>query len=244
MSDEIMNTQTGQSGDLGGAAVQPNVTVPLQAGANDQSPDADQWAERERAILAKAYQQAQSLVDKSAFKQSANLQNVIDQFKRDYGVILTPEQAQAMAQNQAAKSMQNAPAQAQAPVQNAPVSDPAYQGFLYYHGIQKDSPVFRQAYQIQNMLGVKLEENDEELKSMLNREQKYKPEEFIQAWKQACINKMIRLRSTQQPAANQQDGTNLGQMPLVGSQGNKATGYDPKRSAKSYIDEYMRNRKQ
>ena len=94
MSDEIMNTQTGQSGDLGGAAVQPNVTVPLQASANDQSPEADQWAQRERDFLAKAYRQAQSLVDKSADRQSTNFQNVIDQFKRDYGVILTQEQAQ------------------------------------------------------------------------------------------------------------------------------------------------------
>ena len=244
MSDEIMNTQAGQSGDLGGAAVQPNVTVQPQAGAIDQSPDADQWAQREKDFLAKAFRQAQSLVDKSADRQSASLQNVIDQFKRDYGVILTQEQAQAMAQNQAAKSMQNVPVQAQAPAQNAPVSDPAYQGFLYYHGINKDSPVFRQAYQIQNMLGVKLEENDEELKNMLNREQKYKPDEFIQAWKQACISKMIRLQSAQQPAGNQQDGTNLGQMPLVGSQGNKANNYDPKRPAKSYFEEYMRNRKQ
>lgn len=244
MSDEIMNTQTGQSGDLAENAVPQNVNGSLQAGVSGQSPDADQWAQREKEILAKAYQQAQSLVDRSANRTTTQIQGVIDQFKRDFGVTLTNEQAQQMAQNQATKSTQNVPVQAQTPAQTAPATDPAYQGFLYYHGIEKDSPVFRQAYQIQNMLGVKLEENDEELKSMLNREQKYKPDEFIQAWKQACINKIIRLRSAQQPQeSNPQNNTNMGQLPLVGSRGDKATSYDPKRSSRSYFSQYVSEKK-
>ena len=92
------------------------------------------------------------------------------------------------------------------------------------------------------MLGVKLEENDEELKSLLNREQKYKPDEFVQAWKQACISKMIRLQSAQQQQNNSQ-GTNMGQMPLVGSRGEQSKPYDPKRSSKSYFSDYISEKK-
>lgn len=235
MPEDTIITQTGQSENLGGNAVQPNVNGFQQDGGNGQSAD---WDEREKALLARAYQQAQSLVDKSASRQSTQFQSVIDQFKRDYGVTLTPEQAQEMSQNQQSKSMQNAQGPAQARTQQANAADPSYQGFLYYHGAQ-DNPVFRQAYDIQNMLGVKLDQSDEEYQNLLKREQKYQPEEFIEAWKKACVAKMMRLQSTQQNPEN----TNLGQMPLVGSQGKKSNPYDPNRTAKSYFQEYLKGYK-
>lgn len=234
MPEDTIITQTGQSENLGGNAVQPNVNGFQQDGGNGQSAD---WDEREKALLARAYQQAQSLVDKSASRQSTQFQSVIDQFKRDYGVTLTPEQAQEMSQNQQSKSMQNAQGPAQARTQQANAADASYQGFLYYHGVP-DDPVFRAAFDIQNMLGVKLDQTDEEYRNLLNRDQKYQPREFVDAWKNACIQKVMRLQSAQQPNEN----TNLGQMPLVGSQGKKSNPYDPKRTAKSYFDEYMRNR--
>lgn len=235
MPEDTIITQTGQSENLGGNAGQQPTNGFQQDGGNGQSAD---WDEREKALLARAYQQAQSLVDKSASRQSTQFQSVIDQFKRDYGVTLTPEQAQEMAQNQQSKSMPNAQGPAQVQAQQAPAADPSYQGFLYYHGVQ-DSPVFKQAYDIQNMLGVKLDQNDEEYLNLFKREQKYQPNEFVDAWKNACVQKMMRLQSTQQAPEN----TNLGQMPLVGSQGKKSNPYDPTRSAKSYFQEYLKGYK-
>ena len=234
MPEDTINTQTGQSGYLAGNDVQPNANGFHQDGENGQSPE---WDEREKALLARAYQQAQSLVDKSASRQSTQFQSVIDQFKREFGVTLTPEQAQEMSQNQQSKSMPNAQMLAQTNAQQAPASDPSYQGFLYYHGLQ-DDPVFRAAYDIQNMLGVRLDQQDEEYQNLLNREQKYQPNEFIDAWRNACMKKAMRMQSMQQG----NDNTNLGQMPLVGSQGKKSNPYDPGRTAKSYFDEYLRNR--
>lgn len=237
MADEIMNAQPGQAGDLGGNAAQLSVNESSQAGVNGQS--TDQWAEREKAILAKAYQQAQSLVSKSENRQSNNFQGMIDQFKRDYGVTLTQEQAQEMAQNQAMKSPQNAQAQAQAQSQNANnASDKNYQGFLYYHGVQRDAPYYRQVFDIQNTLGITLDKTDEEYQKLAHPEQKYKPDEFVRAWRKACIDKMMRLQ--QEQAQNSDGRTNLGQMPLVGSRGNKAPQYDPTRTAKSYFQEYYK----
>ena len=245
MSDDIMNVQSGQTGDLAGSAVQPNVNAIPQTGVNNQSSDPNEWAQRERDFLAKAYQQAQSLVDKSANRQSANFQGMIDQFKRDYGVTLTEQQAQEMALNQASKSMQNVPVQAQAPAQTAPAADPSFQGFMYYHGMNANSeyaPLYRQMYQLQNTLGVQLEKSDEEYQKFIHPEKKYNKTEFVDAWRQACIDKMVRLQSAQKDSEeNQSSGTNLGQMPLVGSRGSKANTYDPKRTAKSYIAEYMKD---
>ena len=247
MSDEIMNSQTGQSGDLGGNAVQQNVTATQQASNNlfsNQSPDVS-WEDRERDFLAKAYQQTQRMISQSENRQSSKYQGMIDQFKRDYGVTLTEQQAEAMAQNQAAKSMQNAQMQAQAPVQNAPAVDPQYQGFLYYHGIKNDSPVFKAVYDLQNTLGVSLDKTDEEYDKLTHPAQKYPDTNaFVNAWKQACLNKMIRLQNEQQQPSDEKKGnTNLGQMPLVGSRGAKANNYDPKRPAKSYVEEYLRTKK-
>lgn len=242
MSDEIMNVQTGQSGDLGGAAVQPNANGFQQASGNNQSPDADIWAQREREFLAKAYQQSQSLVDKSADRQASKFQGMIDKFKADFGVTLTPEQAQEMAANQYARSAPNVPAVAQPPAQQASAPDPSFQGFMYYHGMNANSeltPLYEQMFQLQNTLGVQLEKSDEEYQKFIHPEKKYSQAEFINAWKQACIDKMVRLQAAQQQP--EKGNTNLGQMPLVGSRGNKPKGYDPKRSTKSYVEEYMRN---
>ena len=245
MSDEVISTQTGQSGDLGGNAGQ-SVTGFNQASGNAQSPEVS-WEERERDFLAKAYRQTQSMISKSENRQTSNFQSVIDQFKRDFGVTLTPEQAQEMTQNQSAQSIQqNAPVQAQAPVQNAPAVDAAYQGFMYYHGMNPNSklaPLFRQMYDIQNTLGVQLEKGDEEYQKFLNPERKYQPNEFVNAWKQACLDKIVRMKTTQQQASEGQQQTNLGQMPLVGSRGRKSTPYDDKRSAKSYFSAYMSEKK-
>lgn len=246
MSDEIINTQSGQTGDLAGNAVQPNVNGFQQASGNVQSPDFDR-GEWEKAILAKAYQQTQSLISKSENRQSSNFQGMIDQFKRDYGVTLTEQQAQEMAQNQAAKSMQNVPMQAQAPRQTAPATDPAYQGFMYYHGMRQGTGLdaeYRQMYQLQNTLGVQLEKTDEEYQKFAHPEKKYANKaELVNAWKQACLDKMVRLKSEQAQPSENQKGTNLGQMPLVGSRGGKANNYDPKRSPKSYFSEYMKDKK-
>lgn len=243
MSDEIMNTQSGQVGDLAGNAVQQNVNGFQQAGVSGQSSDVS-WEEREKALLAKAYQQAQSLISKSENRQSSQFQGMIDQFRRDYGVTLTEQQAQEMARNQAAKSTQNVPAQAQAPAQTATATDPSYQGFMYYHGMKQDSPLYRQCFEVQKTLGVELDKSDEEYQKLIHPEQKYKPAEFVNAWKQACINKMIRLQSAQQETAqNSKPETNLGQMPLIGSRGSKPKNYDSKRSGKSYIAQYMSEKK-
>lgn len=242
MSDEIMNAQPGQAGDLGGNAGSNPVTAYSQASNSvpNQSPDVS-WEDRERDFLAKAYQQTQSLISKSETRQTNNIQGMIDQFKRDYGVTLTEQQAQEMAQNQAAKSLPNVQAQAQAPAQQAPAQDPQFQGFKYYHGMtdRKDlAPLYRQMYDIQNTIGVQLEKSDEEYIKFTHPEKKYTQGEFIDAWRQACIDKMLRLKSAQQ--TDEKKGTNLGQMPLVGSRGNKAKEFDPKRTTKSYIEEYMK----
>ena len=244
MSDEIMNTQPGQVGDLGGNAVQPNVNVTPQASANGQSPDADWWAQKEKEILAKAYQQSQSLVSKSENRQSTNMQSMIDQFKRDYGVTLTPEQAQEMAQNQAAKSMQNASVQAQTPKQNANATDPSFQGFKYYFGMNgsQNDNLYRQCFEVQKALGVELEKGDAEYHKLTHPETKYKPQEFVAAWRQACIDKLVRLQSAQREGADNKGQTNLGQMPDVGGQGKKVTTYDPKRTGKSYLSDYLKDK--
>ena len=244
MSDENMNTQTGQSGDLGGNTGSTPVTGFSQAGVNAQSPDPSWWAEREKEILAKAYQQTQSQISKSENRQNTNFQGMIDKFKADFGVTLTPEQAQEMAQNQAARSMQNVQGQAQSPVQKAPATDPSYQGFLYYHGMKQDSALFRQCFEVQKTLGVELDKTDEEYQKLTHPEdgKKYKPAEFVQAWKQACINKMIRLQSASQGNNGKKDEPNLGRMPILGSQGRKANNYDPNRRGKSYLSEYLKDK--
>lgn len=237
MSDENMSTPTGQTGDLGGNDVQQNMNGTVQAGANVQS--SDPWAEREKAILAKAYQQAQSLVDKSATRQSNQFQGMIDQFKSEFGVTLTPEQAQQMAQNQAMKSSANVPMQAQAPAQQANAADPQYQGFMYYHGVKEDSPLFREVYQVQKTLGVELDKTDAEYQKLIHPEKKYKPKEFVNAWKQACIDKMVRLQNANQGNTND---ANLGRMPIIGGQGRRATNYDPSRTGKSYLSAYLKDK--
>lgn len=245
MSDEIMNVQTGQSGDLGGNAVQQNVNGSYSAGVNNQSPDADTWAQREKDFLTKAYQQAQSLVDKSANRQVSQFQGMIDQFKAEYGVTLTPEQVQEMALNRAVKSMPNVQGAAQQPLQQAPATDPSFQGFMYYHGMNNNSemtPLYKQMFDLQNTLGVQLEKTDAEYQKFIHPEKKYTKAEFVAAWKQACIDKIVRLQSAQgTEPADEKKSTNLGQMPLVGSRGKKSNDYDPKRSTKSYVEEYMRN---
>jgi hypothetical protein len=246
MSDDILNTSTGQSSDLAENAAQQNVNGFPQARVNDQSSDIS-WDDRKKEILAEAYRQTQSLISKSENRQTNNFQGMIDQFKRDYGVTLTPEQAQEMAQNQAAKSQQNAQVQAQAPAQTAPASDPSFQGFMYYHGMNPSSslaPLYREMYELQNTLGVQLEKSDEEYQKFLHPEKKYSQAEFVEAWKQACLNKMMRVRSAQQAEENSgEQNTNLGQMPLVGSRGRKSKNYDPKRSAKSYFSQYVEEKK-
>ena len=235
MADEINNAQPAQIGDLAGNAVH-NATGSQQARAVVQS-SGEEYTDREKQLLQRAFRDAQSLVSKSENRQVSQFQGMIDKFKNEYGVTLTEQQAQEMAANQFAKSMPNAQATGQQPVQQAASqNDPSYQGFLYYHGVQ-DNPIFKQAFDIQNMLGVKLDQNDEEYKNLYNRDTKYQPEEFVEAWKQACINKMMRLQSAQQ-----EPNTKLGQMPLVGARGGKSKNYDPKRSSKSYFEEYMRNR--
>lgn len=245
MSDEIMNAQTGQSGDLTENAVQPNVTGFQQASNNafsNQSPEVS-WEDREKDFLAKAFQQTQRMISQSENRQTSKYQGMIDQFKANYGVTLTEEQAQAMAQNQASKSLPNVQAPAQAPVQQAPAVDPMYQGFLYYHGIQRDSPVFHQVFNIQRTLGVDLDKTDEEYQKLTHPTEKYKDTNaFVDAWKQACLDKMVRLKNAQQ-SDDSKPNTNLGQMPLVGSKGQKANNYDPKRTAKSYFSEYMKDKK-
>ena len=239
MSDENMTAPSGQTGDLGGNAGSNPVTVSQQASANVQS--SDPWAEREKQILAKAYQQAQSLVSKSENRQTSNFQGMIDQFKRDFGVTLSPEQAEEIARNQAAKSMSNVPPVAQQTAQQTPAPDPQYQGFMYYHGVKQDSPLFRQVYEVQNTLGVQLEKTDQEYYTLTHPDHKYKPAEFVQAWKQACINKMVRLQNASQGNTTGND-TNLGRLPIVGSQGRRANSYDPNRTGKSYLSAYLKDK--
>lgn len=237
MSDENMTTSSGQTNDLGGNDVQQNTNGSFQAGTNVQS--SDPWAEREKAILAKAYQQAQSLVDKSATRQTNQFQGMIDQFKSEFGVTLTPEQAQQMAQNQAAKSSANVQPQAQQVPQQANATDPQYQGFMYYHGVKNDSPLFREVFEVQRTLGVELDKTDAEYQKLIHPDHKYKPQEFVQAWKQACIDKMIRLQNANQQAPND---TNLGRMPIIGGQGRRANSYDPSRTGKSYLSAYLKDK--
>jgi len=244
MSDEIMNAQPGQVGDLSGNAGQQPATGFQQASNNafaNQSPDVS-WEDREKDFLAKAYQQTQRMISQSENRQSSKYQGMIDQFKADYGVTLTEQQAEAMAQNQAAKSLPNVNMPAQAQAQQAPAVDPMYQGFLYYHGIQQDSPVFKQVFDIQNTLGVNLDKTDDEYYALTHPAEKYKDANaFVNAWKQACLDKMVRLKNAEQNTDSK--NTNLGQMPLVGSKGQKANNYDPKRTAKSYFSEYLKDKK-
>ena len=239
MESEINNAQSAQIGDLAGSAAQ-GVSTYQQASGAVQSQDSS-LTDREKFLLNEAFKQSQRLVSKSENRQTSQFQGIIDKFKSEFGVNLTEQQAQEMAANQYAKSMPNVQTAGQQSGQQAnPQNDPSYQGFLYYHGI-KDNPVFREAYTIQNTLGVKLEQSDPEYQNLYNRENKYQPKEFVDAWKQACIAKIMRLQAAQNPGKNQ-DKTNLGQMPLIGGKGKKANDYDPKRPAKSYFDEYMRNR--
>ena len=241
MAEDLINAQTAQSGDLAENAVS-NANVSQQARVAVQS-SGEEYTEREKQLLQRAFRDAQSLVSKSENRQQSQFQGMIDKFKAETGVTLTEEQAREMAANQFAKSMPNASAQGQGQAQQATQqNDPSYQGFLYYHGIQ-DAPVFREAFNIQQMLGVKLDESDEEYKQyFVGREEKYQPADFLEAWKQACVGKMMRLKAMQE--GNQgKANTNLGQMPLVGSKGNTSEAYDPARTAKSYISEYLKDLK-
>lgn len=241
MSDENMTTSSGQMSDLGSSNdVQQNTNGTFQASGNAQSSN-DNWADRERAILAKAYQQAQSLVDKSANRQSNQFQGMIDQFRSEFGVTLTPEQAQQMAQNQMQRSQENAPAQAQAQEQDPYATDAQYNGFMYYHGVRNDSPLFREVFEVQKTLGVELDKTDEEYQKLIHPEHKYKPREFVNAWKQACINKMVRLQNANQNG-NAQNDANLGRMPIIGGQGRRANNFDPNRSGKSYLSAYLKDK--
>lgn len=241
MSDENMTTPSGQMGDLAGNATPMSANASQQASGNVQSSDA-QWAEREKALLAKAYQQAQSLVSKSENRQSSHVQGMIDQFKRDFGVTLSPEQAQEIALNQAMKSTPNVQPNAQQEVQPANTPDPAYQGFMYYHGVKEDSPLFREVYEVQRTLGVELDKTDEEYQKLIHPERRYKPVEFVNAWKQACINKIVRLQNASQNGTTAQNDVNLGRMPVIGGQGRRANNYDPSRSGKSYLSAYLKDK--
>ena len=241
MSDENMTAPSGQMGDLGGNDVRQNTNGFSQASGTVQSSDTA-WAEREKALLAKAYQQAQSLVSKSENRQSSQFQGMIDQFKRDFGVTLSPEQAQEIALNQAMKSSPNVQSQAQGNVQPADAPDPAYQGFMYYHGVKEDSPLFREVYQVQRTLGIELDKTDEEYQKLIHPEKRYKPVELVNAWKQACINKMMRLQNASQNNMAEQNDVNLGRMPVIGGQGRKASQYDPSRTGKSYLSAYLKDK--
>ncbi len=238
MEGEINNTQSAPTGDLVGSAVQQNVSTPPQASAAVQSPE--ELTDREKFLLDQAFRQSQRLVSKSENRQVSQFQGMIDKFKAEYGVTLTPEQAQEMAANQYAKSMPNAAAAGQQPVQQAQTpEDQSYAGFRYYFGIDQDNPVYRQCFNVQKTLGIELEKNDPEFYTLTHPEQKYQPDQFVQAWKQACINKMVRLQSQQN-----QPNTNMGQLPIVGSKGSKPNAYDPFKEADEYFDEYFKGMKQ
>ena len=237
MEGEINNTQSAPTGDLAGSAVQQNVSTAPQASVAVQSPDGN-LTDREKFLLDQAFRQSQRLVSKSENRQVSQFQGMIDKFKAEYGVTLTPEQAQEMAANQYAKSMPNAQPAGQQPVQQAQTpEDQSYAGFRYYFGIEEDSPVYRQCFNLQKTLGIELEKNDPEFYILTHPQQKYQPGQFVDAWKQACLRKRIRLQSEQQP------NTNMGQMPLVGSKGSKPNQYDPKKEADAYFDEYFKNLK-
>lgn len=237
MEGEINNTQSAPTGDLVGGAVQQNVSTPPQASVAVQSPE--ELTDREKFLLDQAFRQSQRLVSKSENRQVSQFQGMIDQFKADYGVTLTPEQAQEMAANQYAKSMPNAQAAGQQPVQQAQTpEDQSYAGFRYYFGIDQDNPVYRRCFDMQKTLGVELEKNDPEFYVLTHPEQKYQPDQFVQAWKQACINKIVRLQSQQN-----QSNTNMGQLPIIGSKGSKPDAYDPKKEADEYFTEYFKGLK-
>ena len=233
MEGEINNTQSAQTGDLVGNAVQQNAPTSQQASVAVQSPETN-LTDREKFLLDQAFRASQRLVSKSENRQVSQFQGMIDKFKADYGITLTPEQAQEMAANQYMKSMPNAePAGQPAPQQAQTSEDQSYQGFRYYFGINEDNPIYRQCFDVQKTLGIELEKNDPEFYTLTHPEQKYQPDQFVQAWKQACINKMIRLQSQQQP------NTNMGQLPIVGSKGNRANQYDPFKEPDAYFDEYF-----
>ena len=241
MESEINNTQSAPTGDLVGNAVQQtNANDSQQARVGVQSP-ANALTDREKFLLNEAFKQSQRLVSKSETRQSSQFQGMIDKFKADYGVTLTEQQAQEMAANQYARSMPNDdsvgqqnPQQAQTP------EDQSYAGFRYYFGIDQDNPIYRQCFDVQRTLGIELEKNDPEFYTLTHPEQKYQPAEFVQAWKQACISKMMRLQSQQQ---DNSPATNMGQMPLIGSKGNKSNPYDPRKEADEYFTEYFKGMK-
>ena len=237
MEGEINNTQSAQTGDLVGNAVQQNAPTSQQASVAVQSPETN-LTDREKFLLDQAFRASQRLVSKSENRQTSQFQGMIDKFKADYGITLTPEQAQEMAANQYMKSMPNANAEGQQQMQSAQTSeDQSYAGFRYYFGINEDNPIYRQCFDVQKTLGIELEKNDPEFYTLTHPEQKYQPDQFVAAWKQACINKMVRLQT------QQNQNTNMGQLPIVGSKGNKANQYDPFKEPDAYFDEYYKGLK-
>ena len=236
MEGEINSTQSAPTGDLVGNAVQQNASVNQQASAAVQSPDGN-LTDREKYLLDQAFRASQRLVSKSENRQVSQFQGMIDKFKSDYGVTLTPEQAQEMAAAQYMKSMPNAAAEGQQTPQQAQTpEDQSYAGFRYYFGIQNDNEVYHKVFNVQRMLGVELEKSDPEFYVLTHPTEQYEPEQFVAAWKQACINKMIRLQQGQE----NQPKTNMGQLPLVGSKGNRVDTFDPAKEADEYFDDYFK----
>lgn len=238
MEGEINNAQSAPTGDLVGSAVQQNAPTTPQASVAVQSPEVN-LTDREKYLLDQAFRASQRLVSKSENRQASQFQGMIDKFKSEYGVTLTPEQAQEMAASQYMKSMPSEePVGQQVPQQAQTSEDQSYNGFRYYFGINEDNPIYRQCYDVQKTLGIELEKSDPEFYTLTHPEEKYQPDAFVQAWKQACINKMIRLQSQQNQA-----NTNMGQLPIVGSKGSKANTYDPFKEPDEYFDEYYKGLK-
>ena len=201
----------------------------------------EQLEQFRKEVMDKSYANAQSISQKTANSSEARINSIIAEFKANNGVELNRKQAEQIAEQQ----QSNQPVQ-----QNAqPKVDGNYQAFLYYHGFSRDSNIAKEMYSIQNSLGIKLLADDPEYKSYFGKEKRetYKnARDYVNAWRDALLDKTIRMRNMDKENVSQeqtpQTQTNIGQLPLVGSGGRKSNGYDPKRTAKSYIAEYKKKR--
>lgn len=231
---------------------------PVSNGANAdvQNSGQNQYITREmldqsmKEILAKAYQQSQSLSDKASNRTASRVQAIIDDFRSKTGVTLTSEQAEQMAQSQAGGQSVGNNAGAM-PMANAGAErvDPTYQQFLYYHGFNQPNNLTKKMFDVQTSFGVRLMADDPEYREYFGPDKKgaYKRDtDFLGAWRNALMDKAVRVRNSNSPKQaepEKEKPANMGNLPLVGSQGKQAKrGYDPRRSGKSYINEYMKNK--
>lgn len=205
---------------------------------NNQAITKDDWNNFAKELKSAVYQQIQSTFDKNSAKSKSEAQTFIDQFKQQYGVTLTADQAKQMAQN---KQNPGADVRQSDTQTNVDDTDKDYERFVYYHGIEKDAPAFHECYKAEQAFGIRLFENDPEYQELVNPTEKYQNQEsFVKAWRSALKKKL--LRTDNEPSNNKNDNSaNPGAMTAIGNRGNKSTTFDPNKKSSEYLATALNN---